>query len=441
MDAQDRTMPDSPAAGGTAAPQDSAAAEDTAAAQNATAAQNLAHACTQQASGKENTYDLTEHYIAHTYGRFPLTLVDGQGSLAHGADGREYIDLGTGIAVNGFGMADPEWAQAVYEQLRTLAHTSNLYYTDPPAQLARLLCERTGMARVFFANSGAEANEAAIKVARKYSAQAHGSERYTILTLRGSFHGRTLTTLAATGQEHYHEQFQPLTPGFTSVDVADGINAIRQAHESSPLAGVLIELIQGEGGVNVVDPAYVRELSAWCTQHDVPFMIDEVQTGNGRTGYLYAFQRDHLHPDVVTTAKGIGGGLPLSACMMNDRMKDVLQPGDHATTFGANPAICAGAINILNRITPELLDGVKERSEYIIRELQGAPGVVGISGLGLMLGVSTCKPASEILAQCQEHGVLVLTAHDKIRLLPALNIPMDLLAQAIDVLKTACAPE
>ncbi|MCI5825819.1 MAG: aminotransferase class III-fold pyridoxal phosphate-dependent enzyme [Arcanobacterium sp.] len=397
------------------------------------------------ATSTPTAQELTQQFIAHTYGRFPLTLVRGHGSLAYDDAGREYIDLGTGIAVNGFGMSDPQWVNAVYEQLTTIAHTSNLYYTNPPAQLAQLLCERTGMAKVFFANSGAEANEAAIKVARKYAADRFGigadglPARYTILTLEESFHGRTLSTLAATGQEHYHELFQPLTPGFTHVSPASGIAGVAAAHAARPLAGVLIELIQGEGGIHVLDAQYVQELARWCGENDVLLMVDEVQTGNGRTGELYAFQRFGLHPDVVTTAKGIGGGLPLSAALLAHSVHTVLGPGDHATTFGANPAICAGALNVLNRIDSDLLAGVRAREAYIRSELEGASGITGVSGMGLMLGVSTVKPASDVVAACQAAGVLVLTAKEKVRLLPALNIPMDLLTRAIETLKDVCA--
>ncbi|MCI6574921.1 MAG: aminotransferase class III-fold pyridoxal phosphate-dependent enzyme [Arcanobacterium sp.] len=399
----------------------------------------------QGAQVANNARDLTERYITHTYGRFPLTITSGQGSIIRDDAGREYIDLGTGIAVNGLGICDSQWVAAVTAQLAKVAHTSNLYYTAPPAQLARLLCERTGMSKVFFANSGAEANEAAFKVARKYAADRYGAAddglpaRFTILTLDGSFHGRTLSALAATGQRHYHELFQPLTPGFTQVNTADGVAAVAAAHQATPLAGVLIELIQGEGGINVLSPSYVHELAQWCADNDVLFMVDEVQTGNGRTGALYAFQRYHVHPDVVTTAKGIGGGLPLSAALLAERVADVLGPGDHATTFGANPAICAGALSILQRTDDNLLAGVREREAYIRSELEGAPGITDVSGMGLILGVSTVKPAADIVAACQAAGVLVLTAKEKVRLLPALNIPMDLLAQAISVLKAVCA--
>lgn len=389
--------------------------------------------------------ELTERYIAHTYGRFPLTIASGHGSIVCDETGREYIDLGTGIAVNGLGICDEQWVQAVTAQLGKVAHTSNLYYTNPPAKLAKLLCERTGMSKVFFANSGAEANETAFKVARKYAADRHGLAsdglpvRHTILTLADSFHGRTLSALAATGQSHYHELFQPLTAGFVQVSAADGIAALERAHAATPLAGILIELIQGEGGIKVLSSEYVHALEQWCTANDVLLMIDEVQTGNGRTGALYAFQRYGLHPDIVTTAKGIGGGLPLSAALLAERVEGVLTPGDHATTFGANPAICAGSLNVIERIDDDLLAGVLAREAYIRSELEGAPGVTGVSGMGLMLGVSTEKPATDIVAACQDAGVLVLTAKEKVRLLPALNIPMELLAQAISVLKAACA--
>ena len=389
------------------------------------------------------TKELTESYIAPTYGRFDLEIVSGHGSIAVGADGREYIDMGSGIAVNSFGFSDPQWVRSVTEQLGKVAHTSNLYYTEPAPRLAQLLCERTGMARVFFGNSGAEANEAAFKMARKYALQRYGMgadslpARYTILTLEHSFHGRTLSALAATGQDHYHELYQPLTPGFVSVP-AQNMDAVAAVHAVTPLAGVLIECIQGEGGVIALSSEYVKALAAWCQENDVAFMVDEVQTGNGRTGDIYAFQHYHVTPDAVTTAKGIGGGLPLSATIVSAKMKDVLGPGDHATTFGANPAICAGALNVMERIDEAMLAGVREREAYIRSELEGAPGVTGISGRGLMLGVSTVQPAAEVVTALQAEGVLALTAKDKLRLLPALNIPMELLAQAVAAIKVAC---
>ncbi|MDY5274009.1 MAG: acetylornithine transaminase [Arcanobacterium sp.] len=395
------------------------------------------------------TRKLTNQYISHTYSRFELEIVRGQGSIAFGADGREYIDMGSGIATNTFGFCDPLWQQAVTEQLSTVAHTSNLYYTAPSARLAQLLCERTSMARVFFGNSGAEANEAAIKVARKYSAERYGMgdgvkapfnlpERYTILTLNHSFHGRTLSTLAATGQDQYHELFQPLTPGFVNVPAED-LGAVAAAHEETPLAGVLIELVQGEGGVIKLSKQYVQALATWCAENDVPFMVDEVQTGNGRTGTLYAFQQYGITPDVVSTAKGLGGGLPIGAILIGEKLKDVLSPGDHGSTFGANPICCAGAINVIERLDENLLTQVRTKSEYLRAAFEDVSGVSAVTGMGLLLGLQTEHEPMRVAKKCQDNGVLVLTAKNKVRLAPALNIPMELLERAVAVITASCA--
>ena len=383
------------------------------------------------------TRELDAAYVAGTYARFPLELVRGRGSLVWDAEGKEYIDLGTGIAVNTFGVSDPDWAAAVTAQLNTLQHMSNLYYTAPCANLAAELCRRTGMKKVFFGNSGAEANECAIKVARKYAAERKGPEYNVILTLKNSFHGRTLTTLAATGQDKFHQLFQPLTPGFLHA----APNALAEAErlvKEHKIAGILIECVQGEGGVLPLDGDYIRGLAAIAAREDILFMVDEVQTGNGRSGELYAYMNFGVSPDVVTTAKGLGGGLPLGACMMGEKAEHVLGPGDHGSTFGGNPAACAGALNILSRIDDKLLAGVKAKSAAIRAALEGAPGVESVSGLGLMLGVKTVRPAGEVVRACMDRGVLCLTAKDRVRLLPALNIPDELLGKAVGVLRDEC---
>ena len=377
-------------------------------------------------------------YVAPTYARYPLTLVRGKGSVVWDEDCREYIDLGTGIAVNTFGLADPEWAAAVTAQLSSLQHACNLYYTGPCAELARLLCERTGMKKVFFGNSGAEANECAIKVARKYAAQRRGEGCHTIITMKNSFHGRTLTTLAATGQDVFHQQFQPLTPGFVSVEPNDP-DALKAAAADGKAAGILLEVVQGEGGVKPLDFAYLKAAESLCREQDMLLMIDEVQTGNGRTGSLYAYMQAGITPDVVTTAKGLGGGLPIGACLIGERAEHVLGRGDHGSTFGGNPAVCAGAVSVLSRIDDALLADVRAKSQLIFDTLRGAPGVEDVSGLGLMIGIKTVKPAPEVVAACMAKGVLCLTAKDRVRLLPALNIPADLLKQALGVLLEACA--
>jgi len=373
-------------------------------------------------------------YVANTYKRFPVEIVSGKGSRVMDANGKEYVDMGSGIAVNTFGFGDEAWMAAVTAQLGKVQHTSNLYYTEPCAVLAKLLCEKTGMKKVFFGNSGAEANECAIKVARKYSAEKKGPDCYTIVTLVNSFHGRTLTTLAATGQDHFHGLFQPLTPGFVHVPAND-IQALADVVEQYKVAGIMMECIQGEGGVLPLSQEYLQFADRLCKEKDIPFIIDEVQTGNGRTGKLYAYMNFKISPDIVSTAKGLGGGLPLGACMMNEKMENVLGYGDHGSTFGGNPVCCAGAISIIERLDENFLGRVKRRSGYIMASLYGAPGIESVSGLGLMIGVKTTAPAGEVLKECMNRGVLFLTAKDKVRLLPPLNISMEDLEYAIETLK------
>ena len=383
--------------------------------------------------------ELDKTYIAGTYGRFPVTLVSGKGSRVQDENGKEYTDLGSGIAVTSFGIADDAWTKAVTQQLQTLQHTSNLYYTEPCAHLAQMLCEKSGMKKVFFGNSGAEANECAIKVARKYAAEKKGSENNVIITLKNSFHGRTLTTLAATGQEHYHELFQPLTPGFAHAEPND-LSDMERLLDTLPVAGILLECIQGEGGVKVMDDAYLQGVEKLARERDVLLMIDEVQTGNGRTGDFYAYMHAGLHPDVVSTAKGLGGGLPIGACLIGEKAQNVLGPGDHGSTFGGNPAVCAGAVSIVSRVTDELLEQVRTKGEMILETLKTAPGVREVTGRGLMIGIlPEKKSAGEVVKTCMGHGVLCLTAKDRVRLLPALNIPEDLLKKALQVLVKALA--
>jgi acetylornithine/N-succinyldiaminopimelate aminotransferase len=382
---------------------------------------------------------LDKTYIANTYARFPVELVSGHGSILTDAAGKDYIDMGSGIAVTSFGIGDPVWKQAVTEQLDKVQHTSNLYYTEPCARLAQMLCERTGMKKVFFGNSGAEANECAIKVARKYAAEKKGAEYSTILTLWNSFHGRTLTTLAATGQDHYHELFQPLTPGFAHIQPNDLADAKAQMAKHK-CAAVMLECIQGEGGVNVMDKAFVQGVAALCAEQDVLLIIDEVQTGNGRTGQLYSYMNFGITPDVVTTAKGLGGGLPLGCALLGERVENVFAPGDHGSTFGGNPVCCAGAISILSRIDDALLAEVRAKGDWLKAQFTGAPGVESVSGMGLMLGIKPKdKAAADVVKACMEQGVLCLTAKDRVRLLPALNIPQALLEKAAAVIQAALA--
>ena len=375
---------------------------------------------------------LDKQYVAGTYNRFPVEILRGKGAECWDADGKRYIDMGTGIGVTAFGYADESWQAAVTAQLGALQHTSNLYYTEPCAKLAQALCTRTGMSKVFFANSGAEANECAIKVARKYAAEKKGDDHTVIVTLNNSFHGRTLTTLAATGQDHFHGLFQPLTPGFIHTPAND-LAAFEQVLGENKVAGVLFECVQGEGGVLNLTDEFVLGMAKLCKENDILLMVDEVQTGNGRTGTLYAYQHYGITPDVVTTAKGLGGGLPIGACIMNAKCESVLGYGDHGSTYGGNPVCCAGALNVINRIDDDLLAGVLEREAYIRTRLEGYT----VSGRGLMLGIETQKPVGEVIAACREKGVLVLSAKTKVRLLPPLNIPMELLDEAMDVIVDA----
>ena len=378
-------------------------------------------------------------YIAGTYKRFPVEIVSGKGSIAVSADGREYIDMGSGIGVTAFGIADDVWQAAVTEQIAKVQHMSNLYYTEPCVRLAEMLCQRTGMKKVFFSNSGAEANECAIKAARKYSAEQKGEDCFTIVTLENSFHGRTLTTLAATGQAKFHELFRPLTPGFAHVPAND-FAALAQLAETTKIAGVMLECIQGEGGVIPLDADYIRNVRAFTSAHDIPLIVDEVQTGNGRTGQLYAYQNFGIEPDIVSTVKGLAGGLPLGATLLSDKVQNVLSFGDHGSTFGGNPVCCAAACSVLTRIDDELLCDVRKKSAYIVDTLSKTKGVKSVSGLGLMLGVETERPVADVLADCMADGVLCLSAKTKLRLLPALNIPWDVLEKAIGVIAKACAP-
>ena len=387
-----------------------------------------------------NIKEKDREYIASTYNRFPIEIVGGKGSVLRDETGKEYIDMGSGIGVTSFGIADEKWQQAITDQISKVQHTSNLYYTDPCVILAEKLCLKTGMKKVFFSNSGAEANECAIKAARKYAAEKKGGDHFTVITLKNSFHGRTLTTLAATGQEHYHELFTPLTPGFAHVE-AGNLEELKKTAEETKAAAIMIECVQGEGGVIPLDPDYVRGVYDYAAENDIILITDEVQTGNGRSGMLYSYMNYGIKPDIVSTAKGLAGGLPLGATLLGEKVKDVFGFGDHGSTFGGNPVCCAAAISIIDRIDDTLLDEVKEKSRYIFGEFEGADGVESVSGLGLMIGIKTVKSASEVVKTVMENGVLCLTAKDKVRLLPALNIPMNVLEKAVKIIKSACASE
>lgn len=384
-----------------------------------------------------NIKELDKSFVAPTYGRFPLALVKGEGSVVYDDEGKKYIDLGTGIAVNTFGVSDKVWVNAVTEQLNKIQHTSNLYFSEPCARLAEMLCNRTGMEQVFFSNSGAEANECAIKAARKWGEAKKGSEYTTIITLKDSFHGRTLTTLAATGQDVFHKDFLPLTEGFVHAE-ANNIDDVRRLAAENKCCAIMFECVQGEGGVKPLTAEFVAGMKKVADEFDLLLVCDEVQTGNGRCGALYAYMNFGIKPDLVSTAKGLGGGLPIGATLFGEKVKNILSSGMHGSTFGGNPVSCAGAISIIERIDEDLLCSVREKSDYIFGEMKNCEGVKSVSGMGLMIGIETEKDASEVIAACRERGVLVIKAKNKVRLLPALNIPMDELKFAINVLKECC---
>ncbi len=381
-----------------------------------------------------NVKEIDKKYVAGTYARFDVCLTGGHGSIVVDENGKEYIDLGTGIAVNGFGVGDSEWKEAVIAQLHKIQHTSNLYYSEPCALLAQALCEKTGLKKVFFSNSGAEANECAIKAARKYGELKKGKEYYTVITLKNSFHGRTITTLSATGQDVFHEHFTPMTDGFVHASAND-VEEMKTLVKTHKCCGVFLELVQGEGGVCALDKEYVQAVETLCRENDLLFMVDEVQTGNGRTGSLYAFMQYGVCPDVMTTAKGLGGGLPIGATVLGERAETLFTAGLNGSTFGGNPVCAAGALSILQRIDDKLLQEVREKSAFVFKSLKNAKGVKSVTGLGLMIGVECEKDAGEVIKGCMERGVLVIKAKNKVRLLPALNIDFALLKKAIQILK------
>ena len=346
-------------------------------------------------------FETDKQFVAGTYARFPLELTEGNGALLYDEDEKEYIDLGSGIAVNTFGTADDEWLEAITVQASMLGHTSNLYYTKPCAELAKMLCERTGMKKVFFSNSGAEANECAIKTARLWALKNKGEGNSTIITLKNSFHGRTITTLAATGQDNFHTDFGPFTEGFVYAE-ANNLDSVKELAETNNCAAIMMETIQGEGGVLPLTDEFVKGVFEIAKEKNMLVIIDEVQTGNGRTGKLYSYMHYGVMPDIVSTAKGLAGGLPLGCTMLGEKVQDVLTPGSHGSTFGGNPICCAGAISILSRIDDNLLTDVTKKSEYIISRLSECKKVKSISGKGFMLGIECEKPAKEVIASAME---------------------------------------
>ncbi len=374
---------------------------------------------------------LDERYLAETYARYPVAFAGGKGATLVGTDGREYVDFGAGIAVNIFGVNDEAWKAAVKEQLDKIQHVSNYYYSEPQGRLAEMLCKRTGAKRVFFGNSGAEANECAFKAARKYSYEKYGAGRNKIVSLKGSFHGRTLFTLTATGQDSFHRYFDPFAGG---VEYAEpDMDSVRRAADGA--CAVVIEVVQGEGGVNALGAPFVRALREYCTERDILLICDEVQTGNGRTGKLYAYEHYGITPDLATTAKGLGGGLPIGACLFFGKTEHALGKGDHGSTFGGNPVVCAGACSVLERLTDEFLLEVEGKSAYLRAKLKGFDGVEAVTGLGLMIGISVKKDARKVAAACLERGLLVLTAHDRIRCLPPLVITKAEMDEGLTILR------
>ncbi len=385
----------------------------------------------------ENTLQQRDQtYVANTYTRFPVALISGSGVHCRDIDGKDYIDLTAGIGVNALGFCDPVWGAAVAKQAMTLQHTSNLYYTSPCVDVAETLCRRTGAKKVFFANSGAEANEGLIKTARKYSRKKYGEGRDHIVTLINSFHGRTVTTLAATGQEHFHHDFYPFTEGFCYAkanDVQDTIAALSDRR----VCAILMEMVQGEGGVIALDADYVQEIVQYCKAYDILVLVDEVQTGIGRTGSLFAYEQFGIVPDAVSCAKGLAGGLPIGGVLFFDKTEHVLCAGDHATTFGGNPVCCAGAKAVLDRLTDAFLEQVRNKSALFYERLKKMPHVTTVSGLGLMLGVTFEDgiAAKAVATKAIEAGVLTLTAKTKLRLLPPLVIAEEEIEQAMDLLE------
>ena len=379
-------------------------------------------------------------YILHTYGRSQVVLAEGEGMTARDADGKSYLDFTSGIGVNSLGYCHPAWVRAVADQAATLQHTSNLYYTAPDGKLAKKLCRRTGLDAVFFGNSGAEANEGAIKCARKSSVDTYGESRNKVITLVNSFHGRTLATLTATGQDVFHHDFLPLTEGFAYAE-ANNLDDLKAQVAAHKCAATMMDVVQGAGGVLPLTQEFVKGAAQLAAEQDLLLICDEVQIGNGRSGKLYGYMHYGITPDIVSTAKGLGGGLPLGATLLGEKVQDVLTPGSHGSTFGGNPVCCAGALSILHRLDGPLLQSVQEKSDFIVKALTGAKGVRSVTGLGLMLGVETERPVKDVISECMARGVLVISAKNKVRLLPALNIPMAQLEQAVSVLKDVCAGE
>ena len=381
----------------------------------------------------EDIKKLDEDYVMHTYGRYQLAIDHGKSATCYAPDGKAYIDFTSGIGVNSMGFADEGWVAAVTAQLHKFQHISNLYYTNPCVQVAKLLCEKSGMKKVFFGNSGAEANEGVIKAARKYSFQKYGEGRSKIVALENSFHGRTMAALSATGQSAYHNFFFPFVDGFvfaTANDIDDTLSKL-----GDDVCAVMMEMVQGEGGVLPLEKEYVQAVYKACQEKDILFIVDEVQTGIGRTGSFYSYQQFDIIPDLVSSAKGLGGGLPIGAVLFGEKTEEVLVPGDHGSTFGGNPVVCAGAVEILNRMDDAFLAEVAKKGEYIKSELLKMNHVTDVAGMGMMLGIELDTDVKPIVNTLMENGLLVLTAKHKMRLLPPLNITQEELDKGLSILK------
>lgn len=380
--------------------------------------------------------DRDKQYILGTYARNDLCITKGCGAICYSPEGEKYIDFSSGIGVNSLGYCDEGWVSAVTQQLNKLQHTSNLFYTEPCGELAEMLIERTGFDKVFFCNSGAEANEGAIKAARKYSFTKYGKGRYEIITLQDSFHGRTIATITATGQDGYHKYFDPFVDGF-SYAKPNNLEDLKGKITDDTCA-VMIELVQGEGGVNRLEQEYVKALYDLCKEKDILLIIDEVQTGIGRTGKLFAYEHYNIKPDIVTMAKGLGAGLPIGGILFNSSCSHVLEPGDHGTTFGGNPAVCAGGIEVLKRMTGEFLDQVALKGSYMKTKIEKMEGVSLVTGLGMMIGISLKdKEAKEVVKAALNLGLITLTAKERIRLLPPLNITYEEIDEGLARLEAA----
>ena len=385
----------------------------------------------------QKVMDRDNKYIMHTYGRSPIVIERGEGMTAIDADGKRYLDFTSGIGVNALGYAHPAWLQAVTEQAARVQHTSNLYYTAPCGRLARRICHRTGLDRVFFGNSGAEANEGAIKCARKYSVDTYGEGRSKVITLVNSFHGRTLATLTATGQDVFHHDFGPFPGEFAYVPAGDF--AALEAAADEHTCAVMMELVQGEGGVVALDPDYVHGVAEFCAAKDILLIVDEVQTGVGRTGKFLACENYHLRPDIVTLAKGLGGGLPIGAVVTTEKVASHMGPGSHGSTFGGNPVVCAGACAVLDTMDEEFMQNVNDCAAALWTGLRTLPHVQGASGLGLMIGIQLDEglKAAEVRTACEKQGLLVLTAGQNVlRLLPPLTIRQEELDQGLEIMRS-----